>query len=381
MPSPAALRAVPRPGDPGRVDRRARDVRRVDGRRPDGIRVELLPTFVGCPALEVIREAVEDRLAEFRTGRSAVEVTFDALESDRITPEGRAKLRRPVRSAARRWYCRSLDPMRVAVRAVARAARLASRRRWLRPLVPRLPPAVRPMKTVWPGSSRPCGLAESLIAPADRIGCHAGQPDRTASRDAPPATSASSGRGRWERGSPRSRSRPATGWSSTIRTRGAGHVAVSGSPMGCSAGPEPSALPAGAAAGPLDPGRALTRLRSASDLGGLAAASEVVVEAVAEDLELKRRLFATLDAAASRRRCWPRTRARCPSRPSPRRRAARAGSSACISSTRRRSCRSSRSWRRSGQRSPQWTPRSSSSGTGGRRRSAARTRPASSSTG
>ena len=31
----------------------------------DRLRVELLPTFVGCPALEVIREAVTVRLGSF----------------------------------------------------------------------------------------------------------------------------------------------------------------------------------------------------------------------------------------------------------------------------------------------------------------------------
>lgn len=58
------------------------------------IRVELLPTFVGCPALDLIRGAVEDRLADF--GRP-VEVRFGfrvPWSSDRITPQGRAKLRR-----------------------------------------------------------------------------------------------------------------------------------------------------------------------------------------------------------------------------------------------------------------------------------------------
>ncbi len=33
--------------------------------RPDGIAVELLPTFVGCPAVELIRDAVEERLSAF----------------------------------------------------------------------------------------------------------------------------------------------------------------------------------------------------------------------------------------------------------------------------------------------------------------------------
>lgn len=60
--------------------------------RSDVIRVELLPTFVGCPALDLIRTAVEARLVEF--GRP-VEVRFAyrvPWSSDRITPEGRAKL-------------------------------------------------------------------------------------------------------------------------------------------------------------------------------------------------------------------------------------------------------------------------------------------------
>jgi ring-1,2-phenylacetyl-CoA epoxidase subunit PaaD len=60
--------------------------------RPDAIGVELLPTFVGCPALELIRDAVEQRLGAF--GRP-VEVRFGyrvPWSSDRITSEGRARL-------------------------------------------------------------------------------------------------------------------------------------------------------------------------------------------------------------------------------------------------------------------------------------------------
>ena len=58
----------------------------------DRLRVELLPTFVGCPALEVIRDAVEQCLATF--GRP-VEVTTSFATpwtSDRISPAGREKL-------------------------------------------------------------------------------------------------------------------------------------------------------------------------------------------------------------------------------------------------------------------------------------------------
>ena len=59
-----------------------------DGR----IEVELLPTFVGCPALDVIREAVTAALEPL--GRP-VEVAFTwrvPWTSDRITDQGRARL-------------------------------------------------------------------------------------------------------------------------------------------------------------------------------------------------------------------------------------------------------------------------------------------------
>jgi ring-1,2-phenylacetyl-CoA epoxidase subunit PaaD len=57
------------------------------------IEVELLPTFVGCPAVEMIRTAIAERLAE--PGRRVdVEVSFSTpWTSDRISPEGREKLR------------------------------------------------------------------------------------------------------------------------------------------------------------------------------------------------------------------------------------------------------------------------------------------------
>jgi ring-1,2-phenylacetyl-CoA epoxidase subunit PaaD len=60
---------------------------------PEGIQVTLLPTFVGCPALDVIRAAVEHRL---RTFGQPVDVRFEfrvPWTSDRITREGREKLR------------------------------------------------------------------------------------------------------------------------------------------------------------------------------------------------------------------------------------------------------------------------------------------------
>lgn len=61
--------------------------------RPEAIEVELLPTFVGCPALELIQASVEERLAAF--GRPvAVRVSFSTpWTTDRISPAGRERLR------------------------------------------------------------------------------------------------------------------------------------------------------------------------------------------------------------------------------------------------------------------------------------------------
>jgi ring-1,2-phenylacetyl-CoA epoxidase subunit PaaD len=61
---------------------------------PGGVRVELHPTFVACPATELIRSAVEERLAVVAPGRPAeVAFVFDPpWTSDRISPTGRAKL-------------------------------------------------------------------------------------------------------------------------------------------------------------------------------------------------------------------------------------------------------------------------------------------------
>ncbi len=59
----------------------------------DGIEVELLPTFVACPALEVIRATVTDALAPL--GRPVrVEFTFATpWTTDRLTSAGREGLR------------------------------------------------------------------------------------------------------------------------------------------------------------------------------------------------------------------------------------------------------------------------------------------------
>lgn len=57
------------------------------------IRVELLPTFVGCPAIEVMRDSVAQRLRGFADD-VRVEVSFaEPWTAERITTRGRAALR------------------------------------------------------------------------------------------------------------------------------------------------------------------------------------------------------------------------------------------------------------------------------------------------
>ena len=59
---------------------------------PDRIEVELLPTFVGCPAQELIRSTVIDALAPFGCP-TVVGYSFRVpWTSDRITATGRANL-------------------------------------------------------------------------------------------------------------------------------------------------------------------------------------------------------------------------------------------------------------------------------------------------
>ena len=61
----------------------------------DRARIELLPTFVGCPAIDVMRSEVAERIGAMGlAGRVEVEITFDPpWTSERITPEGRERLR------------------------------------------------------------------------------------------------------------------------------------------------------------------------------------------------------------------------------------------------------------------------------------------------
>lgn len=60
------------------------------------VRIELLPTFVGCPAIEVMRSDVTERIGALHVAdRVEVEISFDPpWTSERISPEGRERLRR-----------------------------------------------------------------------------------------------------------------------------------------------------------------------------------------------------------------------------------------------------------------------------------------------
>jgi ring-1,2-phenylacetyl-CoA epoxidase subunit PaaD len=62
----------------------------VDG---ENVRVEFMPTFLGCPALEVMRGLMADAVRELGGEPDVVVVSEEGWTSDRITPEGREKLR------------------------------------------------------------------------------------------------------------------------------------------------------------------------------------------------------------------------------------------------------------------------------------------------
>jgi ring-1,2-phenylacetyl-CoA epoxidase subunit PaaD len=67
-----------------------RDVSVDDGER---VRVEFTPTFLGCPALEVMRDAMAARIRELGGEPAIAVVLDDSWSTDRITPAGREKLR------------------------------------------------------------------------------------------------------------------------------------------------------------------------------------------------------------------------------------------------------------------------------------------------
>jgi len=57
------------------------------------VRVELTPTFLGCPALEFMVRALEEKVTELGAEPKVEVVTDDSWSTDKITPQGREKLR------------------------------------------------------------------------------------------------------------------------------------------------------------------------------------------------------------------------------------------------------------------------------------------------
>jgi ring-1,2-phenylacetyl-CoA epoxidase subunit PaaD len=66
-----------------------RDVE-VDGER---VRIELTPTFLGCPALEAMRHALEEKVTALGGDAHVEVIRDDSWSTDRITAAGREKLR------------------------------------------------------------------------------------------------------------------------------------------------------------------------------------------------------------------------------------------------------------------------------------------------
>src|SRR5947199_9638505 len=62
----------------------------VEGER---VHVEFTPTFLGCPALEVMRAQMAAKIEELGCDADVDVITDDSWSTDRITPEGREKLR------------------------------------------------------------------------------------------------------------------------------------------------------------------------------------------------------------------------------------------------------------------------------------------------
>jgi ring-1,2-phenylacetyl-CoA epoxidase subunit PaaD len=57
------------------------------------VRVEFTPTFLGCPALEVMCDAMAARITELGAEAEVEVVLDDSWSTDKITPAGREKLR------------------------------------------------------------------------------------------------------------------------------------------------------------------------------------------------------------------------------------------------------------------------------------------------
>lgn len=66
-----------------------KDVAVEDG----GVRIDFTPTFMGCPALETMERAMRERVEELGAEVDVRVILDDSWSTDRITPEGKEKLR------------------------------------------------------------------------------------------------------------------------------------------------------------------------------------------------------------------------------------------------------------------------------------------------
>ena len=57
------------------------------------VRIEFTPSFLGCPALEVMKRAMEEKVTELGAEPEVEVISDDSWSTDRITPAGREKLR------------------------------------------------------------------------------------------------------------------------------------------------------------------------------------------------------------------------------------------------------------------------------------------------
>ena len=62
----------------------------IEGER---VRIEFTPTFLGCPALEAMRSAMEQKVAALGAEPDVEVIADDSWSTDRITAAGREKLR------------------------------------------------------------------------------------------------------------------------------------------------------------------------------------------------------------------------------------------------------------------------------------------------
>ncbi|HEX4678494.1 MAG TPA: 1,2-phenylacetyl-CoA epoxidase subunit PaaD, partial [Gaiellaceae bacterium] len=88
----AALEEIPDPEIPviSLVDLGViRDVA-IDG---DRVHIDFTPTFLGCPALEVMKRALEDKVTELGGDPDVAVIQDDSWSTDKITATGREKLR------------------------------------------------------------------------------------------------------------------------------------------------------------------------------------------------------------------------------------------------------------------------------------------------